>query len=759
MGPSDLPYARLRRRARMRMPRPDLFPFAGSAMAATRATATTAAVAGLLTFFAPALPAGLAHAADALAPVGTAGAPPAARPQAAPADSVERTLPELVPPPAARALAAIGWRPEDLRFDAPDLALYGGGPGRVPIFDAWIDRPFLIPGDVALFQKSLVQAVQTPSQLAIFGGLRIGHGVRRGLLANPADAGADSLRKDDPLLDALTAVWTAAEEGGRRGSGSPARAARALAAVPRAWRLPLGVILRSEAEAFRWRTQALAGVRFPPEAGIRPALFGASESALDRWLYRQAIRYVTGLDSDAQDPAFLRGVEDTAAGVDLGFLQAGASDLLMALEKPLPADSLRLREPLRVETPLGRIVIGTAGSDRYEPGDYLLILDPAGDDLYAGGAAGTPDSPVSVLLDLSGADRYAASDSSRPAFGGAVTGLAVLIDRGGDDLYQGVNLSLGAGLCGVGVLCDRSGNDRYDAFTGSQGAGFFGIGILADSTGNDRYHAFQQAQGFGYTSGCGLLIDARGDDEYVADDAVIRFPSAQSKEHNSSLSQGFGFGKRADFTDGHSLAGGFGMLADGAGNDVYRCGVFGQGAGYWYGVGVLADADGEDSYDGIWYTQGSAAHFALGVLRDGGGNDTYRSTMNMAMGAGHDFSLGLLYDHSGRDSYRAPNLSLGGGNANGFGIFWDRTGDDTYEVESATALGRSNVAGRGGLRDRMKNLGLFLDTGGRDVYPESKPFARDGRLWIQHGTDTQSPLATEAGVGLDTEWEPARSGD
>ncbi|MDM7914342.1 MAG: hypothetical protein QUU85_03625, partial [Candidatus Eisenbacteria bacterium] len=314
------------------------------------------------------------------------------------------------------------------------------------------------------------------------------------------------------------------------------------------------------------------------------------------------------------------------------------------------------------------------------------------------------------------------------------------------------SLGLGAGLYGIGILLDRAGDDRYEGIAGVEGAGLFGVGILADLDGNDRYHAWQQAQGFGYVLGAGLLVDRSGDDLYDADDATIRFPSAQSREHNSSLAQGFGFGKRADFADGHSLAGGAGILADGAGDDTYRCGVFGQGAAYWYAVGILADAAGKDVYEGTWYVQGSAAHFGCGVLWEGSGDDRYRATHNMAQGSGHDLSLGMLYERDGDDAYDAPNLSLGGGNANGIGIFWDVTGDDRYRVEAATTLGRANIGSRGGLRDRIESIGLFLDTGGRDSYPPSKEFAGNGRLWTQAGTDEEHPLDTERGAGIDTTW-------
>jgi hypothetical protein len=247
----------------------------------------------------------------------------------------------------------------------------------------------------------------------------------------------------------------------------------------------------------------------------------------------------------------------------------------------------------------------------------------------------------------------------------------------------------------------------------------------------------------------GLLADRAGNDEYAANDTKIDFPAPQTKEHNASLCQGVGFGRRADFSDGHSLAGGIGMLVDGAGDDRYSAGLFAQGCAYWYGIGLLADNGGDDQYQGVWYVQGSGAHFGLGLLWEGAGDDHYQATMNMAQGAGHDFTLGILYDEAGNDIYDAPNLSLGGGNDNGIGVFWDRAGDDVYNVSAATTLGRANITGRGGLRDGMLCLGLFVDTGGNDRY--SKPFAGNSALWTQRGQNEEKPLEAEKGVGIDTE--------
>jgi hypothetical protein len=327
-------------------------------------------------------------------------------------------------------------------------------------------------------------------------------------------------------------------------------------------------------------------------------------------------------------------------------------------------------------------------------------------------------------------------------------------------------MSLGFGGFGAGMLYDMDGDDEYDAYTSSLGSGQFGIGILIDKSGNDTYHSYQSSQGYGYILGAGMLVDAAGDDRYISEDTDIKFPGSQTKEHNSSLSQGFGFGRRADVTEGHSMAGGIGFLVDGGkGNDVYTCGVFGQGAAYWYSVGLLADDGGNDSYSGVWYVQGSGAHFAFATLLDEGGDDHYVATINMAQGAGHDFTVGMLLDLSGDDIYEPPNLSLGGGNDNGIGIFIDWKGDDKYlpQEKAKTTLGRAGITGpTGGLRDYMLCLGVFMDLGGNDTY--GRDFAANKKIWTQPGYVADYPRKLEVGVGIDGEypdftfWDPLKHG-
>lgn len=198
------------------------------------------------------------------------------------------------------------------------------------------------------------------------------------------------------------------------------------------------------------------------------------------------------------------------------------------------------------------------------------------------------------------------------------------------------------------------------------------------------------------------------------------------------------------------------MLIDGAGDDSYSCGVFGQGCGYWYGTGILADKDGADDYYGQWYCQGSGAHFALGILQDADGNDSYKGEMNMCGGAGHDFSLGWLEDARGNDHYHFPNLSLGGANANGIGVFVDSMGDDIY-LSSGTTLGMASSVHPGSLRDYILTLGVFIDGGGNDTYledrgdetaPQPWDFAGDGVKWSRPGR-SEPPLEAEKGCAID----------
>ncbi len=688
----------------------------------------------------------------------------------------------------ARMLDHAGIDRATLSPDPRAVALWGGGAGRTPLYDFLVSEPDRAPDLLRVFGAAAVGATAKPSELVLFAGQRAGFGVGRGLLESP-HAGRWAATADPPALERELRAISERRFGEFERSGAGAataepkgkpsrKAARAKAegdVPPDALHLA-AFLLSAERAALGWRDAALSGphdmsdltsgVGGRDEAGGDPP--APEAAALDSAFALLLRAYASGdREEDAGD---LRRAAAIIEPIDLALLHAGAMDIALALDEArAKADSLQLAGDYHVEaeTPLGTVVIDGSHAARYDdPGPYLLIVDAGGHDTYAGGAATlSAASPVSILFEVAGDDVYAAdaadsSAPSRPAFGGACLGYAMLIDLAGNDTYRGGSCALGAAVAGAGLLLDASGDDRYDAIAFAEGAARAGVGVLGDGGGRDRYRAFQAAQGYGGPRGAGLLADSSGNDTYLADDTEIRFPSAQSALHNTSLAQGAGCGTRADFSDGHSLAGGVGLLADGAGDDTYRCGVFGQGVGYWYGVGALYDAAGRDSFDGAWYVQGAAAHFAVGALLEMDGNDAFRATDNMAQGAGHDFSIGLFLDYGGDDQHDAPNLSLGGGNANGVGIFFDEEGRDVYRASAgggSMTFGRGDTAGpRGVLRDLFPTVGVFLDGGGLDEYPAPPEAAAsraatwlgNARIWRQEGMKLPS-LTTEVGVGDD----------
>lgn len=433
-------------------------------------------------------------------------------------------------------------------------------------------------------------------------------------------------------------------------------------------------------------------------------------------------------------------------------------------KEPLPAEV----GPLVLETALGRIRIGSSGNDVHPGGDFLVV-DPGGDDAYAGrNAASGPGLPVSMVLDLAGNDRYEGGDEPGSlAYG--LFGIGLLVDAEGNDAYRHRSMGLGASCCGFGGLFDLAGDDAYETVgSDGQGAGLMGVGILADLAGKDRYVCATQSQGFALTGGVGVLLDVSGDDDYRA--AGPKRTDLSFGENPLSMAQGCGFGIRGDFSDGRHLAGGIGILVDGSGDDVYRSGCYAGGAGYWWGMGIFVDCAGDDVHDRSLYSLGASPHFGVGVCVDRAGDDLYNpesASGRLALGAGRDGGLGWFIDGDGSDRYRVPAVCCGASSLNGFGIFWDRRGDDVYQGMPDTKPkerhgGRPILAfgfaggedrkleGKSGFTDDLVGVGAFLDTGGKDAYlqPATGPAthqAADGAEWIHaRGRD-------RAGLGFDIE--------
>jgi hypothetical protein len=391
-------------------------------------------------------------------------------------------------------------------------------------------------------------------------------------------------------------------------------------------------------------------------------------------------------------------------------------------DQPGGADA-RSGHLLSWETPLGPVVVGGTGPDRYGLAPFITI-DLGGADFYSCDEQESSAAPraISVLIDLSGDDTYRSGPFSQ---GAAHGGIAVLADLAGDDVYQAEDFAQGAALFGVGLLWEREGDDTYLGGTEVQGAATFGIGILADLEGDDFYRARFLSQGFGGVAACGAVIEGGGNDTYLAGH---EYPDHREPDYYACLSQGFGYGIR-DISSG-----GVGVIADVAGNDSYVADYFAQGSSYWFALGALVDAAGNDKYIARRYSQGAGIHLSVGVLSEREGNDDYLS-WGVSQGCGHDLAVGLLVDDEGDDSYLSNWLSQGAGNSNGFGMLIDQAGDDTYLARPERSQGYGHFD-----RD-YESVGLLIDADGDDYYSGS---GDDGAMW---GTGAY-------GVGLDHEAEP-----
>ncbi len=369
----------------------------------------------------------------------------------------------------------------------------------------------------------------------------------------------------------------------------------------------------------------------------------------------------------------------------------------------------------------GEIKIFIQGKENnyYDLSGNFIVIDPGGNDIYK--TKNEAGSGFSIIIDFKGNDLYLTEEMGY--WGGGLSGIDCLFDLEGNDNYFSGNNGLGAGVLGVGLLYDKEGNDFYKGDAVCEGASFLGIGLLRDISGNDVYNGHIYCQGFGYVGGFGLIDDWAGNDNYIASGSftdIIRY-----EDHSVTLSQGFGFGSRIDWS------GGIGFLFDHNGNDNYSADIYGQGSSYWFALGMLVDNSGNDNYYCYQYTHGAGIHLSIGALLDRQGDDSY-SARGVAQGCGHDYAYGLLWDLKGDDSYSSYDLAQGAGNANGIGFIFDEGGNDSYAVR-----GWHNSQGYGDPRREYGSIGLLIDLNGKDRY--SGNATGDGTFWIK----------SKYGIGLD----------
>lgn len=480
-------------------------------------------------------------------------------------------------------------------------------------------------------------------------------------------------------------------------------------------------------------------------AGIDSTLFQTVFSQADSMLLMSADSKELTVwelkEGEVEGNRVAREFFSAAADIDLDALLKPGLDLYQTIT--LLLDSLALQQEIvtkTIHTPMGDIRFGGTGDDIHQ-GAFAMILDFGGNDTYLLDSQTKFDrlkTPVEVIIDLSGDDRYLAGDL---ALGSAFFGSGILVDRSGDDQYLSGDFSQGSGLFGLGILLDESGNDTYSGKVCTQGSGAFGIGILLDKNGTDLYQSNAQAQGFGFTRGIGTLADFNGNDVYVTLSPFQDFLRYES--HFVAFTQGAGLGYRP------IASGGIGLLFDYQGNDSYQTDIYGQGTAYWYSMGAIYDDSGDDRYQAYQYAQGSGVHMAHAVILDNDGNDHYFSH-GVSQGCGHDIAFGGLFDYKGDDEYVAESLSMGGGNADAVSILVDRTGNDAYIARQL-----NNMMGYSDFRRDYGMIGIFADCGGVDLYGstagnDTTTFKstygvfKDMELFFDFEFDTGEPLLTPA---------------
>jgi hypothetical protein len=299
------------------------------------------------------------------------------------------------------------------------------------------------------------------------------------------------------------------------------------------------------------------------------------------------------------------------------------------------------------------MLVDLSGDDLYQAADMAqgsalagvgILMDYAGNDRYQGHrrVQGQALGGFGILIDKAGDDDYRATLWAQGM--GAPLGFALLDDLSGNDHYysggyytdsypetpglDGWGQGVGSGLRqvadgGIGVILDGGGDDIYEFDYLAHGGGYWcGLGFARDFGGNDQrlitrksYTGGQRTepsfQRFGCGWGChyalGFCIDDAGDDVY---DGTI-----------------MGTGMAWDCS--------VGVLCDFGGNDRYQAtGGLTQGTSNQMGFGILFDYNGDDNYLG--YGQGYASpslsyhplpdcggNFAFCV--DYGGNDKYGS--------------------------------------------------------------------------------------------------------------------------------------
>ncbi|MHC4176250.1 MAG: hypothetical protein ACYSWU_02020, partial [Planctomycetota bacterium] len=240
------------------------------------------------------------------------------------------------------------------------------------------------------------------------------------------------------------------------------------------------------------------------------------------------------------------------------------------------------------------MLLDLAGDDVYQAKDVAqgaclagagILIDYAGNDTYAAvrRAQGEAVCGVGILIDRAGNDRYHAAMWAQGC--GGPWGFAVLDDVDGKDHYYG------GGLYPNSYLREENPTPGYEGWVQGVGAGIRqvsdgGIGVILDGGGNDVYEYDYLSHGGGYWCGTGFARDFGGNDQRLG----ATRKAFQGGARTQRRFQRFGAGYGCHYA--------LGFLFDDAGNDTYNASIMGVGFAWDCAVGYLCDFGGDDRYSG-----------------------------------------------------------------------------------------------------------------------------------------------------------------
>ncbi len=325
------------------------------------------------------------------------------------------------------------------------------------------------------------------------------------------------------------------------------------------------------------------------------------------------------------------------------------------------------------------MLVDLAGNDRYQAKDMAqasclggagILVDHSGDDRYSGfrRVQGQAFAGIGLLLDRDGNDQYHGAMWTQGM--GCPLGFGMLADMDGRDHYY----------TGGHFICSYADDEDnptpgYEGWGQGVGAGLRsvasgGIGVMLDGGGDDIYEFDYLSHGGGYWLGLGFARDFGGNDQRVG--ATVKSFSGGRRGEPSFQRFGMGFGC-------HYAAG---FCFDDEGNDTYNGTIMGLGHAWDASIGLLSDFSGDDQYRSNGKTtQGNGSQAGLGILFDYDGDDRYRNhsqgyasssiSYHEMPHCGGNFSF--LIDHGGTDGYgsRVRNNSISRRGSNG-GFLIDR---------------------------------------------------------------------------------------